>query len=422
MHERSGTFGGSPRRRRFALTAAAAAMVMSRAPVSADVQYAVKDLGVLHPGWGTLAEGVNNSGVTAGTAEAPGFSPYRALRLDHGNVLDIGTLGGGLAEAFAINDAGQIVGDATLGSDPLTYHAFRWTSGVMLDLGVFPPQNVSQARGINSQGDVVGIALKSSGAAVSFHPFLWHNGVLSDLAPASGFTDTYAEGINDGGLVVGTQNPGGSTAKAVKWSGGVMTMLNSLLPGGSGISLREAHGVNNAGQIVGEAVFGGGPSQHGFVLTNGVVDDFGIPAGADFSRAWAINESGHAVGDVFYTSEAPHAVLRRDGATIDLNAVIDPALGVHLSNAFGINDCGQIAVTGHYNSTPLVFRAFLLTPINPKDLTGDGKVDVDDLFVVINSWGSCRGCPADVAPSPDGDGEVDVDDLFAVINAWTACP
>jgi len=52
---------------------------------------------------------------------------------------------------------------------------------------------------------------------------------------------------------------------------------------------------------------------------------------------------------------------------------------------------------------------------------GNGIVNVDDLLMVINSWGPCSGCAADIVP-PGGNGVVNVDDLLAVINAWGACP
>ena len=48
---------------------------------------------------------------------------------------------------------------------------------------------------------------------------------------------------------------------------------------------------------------------------------------------------------------------------------------------------------------------------------GSGNVDVDDLLLVINSWGPCAGCAADIVNS----GMVDVDDLLAVINQWGEC-
>ena len=57
------------------------------------------------------------------------------------------------------------------------------------------------------------------------------------------------------------------------------------------------------------------------------------------------------------------------------------------------------------------------------DIAGNNNVvDVDDLLIVINGWGACKGsCPADIAPE-GGDGMVDVDDLLSIINAWGGCP
>lgn len=52
---------------------------------------------------------------------------------------------------------------------------------------------------------------------------------------------------------------------------------------------------------------------------------------------------------------------------------------------------------------------------------GDGVTDIDDLFAVINCWGSAGiGACGDIAPA-GGDGVTDIDDLFAVINAWGPC-
>jgi hypothetical protein len=60
---------------------------------------------------------------------------------------------------------------------------------------------------------------------------------------------------------------------------------------------------------------------------------------------------------------------------------------------------------------------------------GNGVVNIDDLFAVINQWGACpqpcpphsSTCSADVAP-PGGNCVVNIDDLFAVITAWGQCP
>jgi hypothetical protein len=54
----------------------------------------------------------------------------------------------------------------------------------------------------------------------------------------------------------------------------------------------------------------------------------------------------------------------------------------------------------------------------PSDVNGDGVTNVDDLLLVIGSWGICPlPCPADVV----ADGQVNVDDLLAVIGGWGPC-
>jgi hypothetical protein len=52
---------------------------------------------------------------------------------------------------------------------------------------------------------------------------------------------------------------------------------------------------------------------------------------------------------------------------------------------------------------------------------GDGNTDIDDLLLVINSWGTCpehEPCYADITATV---GTVDIDDLLAVINGWGSC-
>lgn len=48
------------------------------------------------------------------------------------------------------------------------------------------------------------------------------------------------------------------------------------------------------------------------------------------------------------------------------------------------------------------------------DINGDGAVNVQDLIVLLSSWGSCAGCPADL----DGNGLVDFRDAIILFAAW----
>ena len=54
---------------------------------------------------------------------------------------------------------------------------------------------------------------------------------------------------------------------------------------------------------------------------------------------------------------------------------------------------------------------------------GNGIVNVDDLLVVINSWGPCPApCPRYCTADIDHNCAVNVDDLLAIINGWGPCP
>jgi hypothetical protein len=52
------------------------------------------------------------------------------------------------------------------------------------------------------------------------------------------------------------------------------------------------------------------------------------------------------------------------------------------------------------------------------DANHDGSVDIDDLLMVINAWGSCPAPPVACDADMNASGTVDIDDLLTVINHW----
>ena len=73
---------------------------------------------------------------------------------------DLGTLGGTNSSAFAINDSGQVVGQASTSDG--AQHAFLYQNEKMIDLGTrtHPDQNgnvwsLDTARGINNNGQII---------------------------------------------------------------------------------------------------------------------------------------------------------------------------------------------------------------------------------------------------------------------------
>ena len=131
-----------------------------------------------------------------------------------------------------------------------------------------------------------------------------------------------------------------------------------------------AFGINNSGQVVGGAMTKSG-DVHAFLwqASRGMLD-LGTLGGIG-TIAFGINKSGQVVGktttqtlqalDAFLNvSGDEHAFLYSDGKMTDLNTMIDPASGWHLSSAAAINDQGQIVGSGINKAGQS--HAFLLTP------------------------------------------------------------
>lgn len=218
------------------------------------------DLGAL-PGQNACeAYGINNAGKVVGYSYTDTISDFRAFIYD-GSLHDLGLLPGGTtALAFGINGAGDVVGECSVpgqGSRSFVYH-----SGTMTDIGGVPGSNVNGAKAINDQGHIVGY----SGVAGVGHPYLYDGSTFRDLGILPGTVDGVAEDINSVDQVVGRCNLfNGSGSRAFLYSGGVLMDLNSLLPPGSGWTLQDARGINDAGQIVGFGTFGG--HTRAFVMT-----------------------------------------------------------------------------------------------------------------------------------------------------------
>ena len=84
--------------------------------------------------------------------------------------------------------------------------------------------------------------------------------------------------------------------------------------------------------------------------------DLGI-LGGNYSYAYGINNAGQVVGSSGAADSGfNHAFLYSNGQMMDLNDLIDPSLGITLTEATGINDHGQIVANGGLD-------AYLLTPI-----------------------------------------------------------
>jgi probable HAF family extracellular repeat protein len=197
------------------------------------------------PQHGTFND-VSESGTAVGGLFLPGNLDSHATMYKDGVITDLGQMGGGWSVAWAINNAGTIVGNASLPTRPSAacgssaasctrtapcatsaLSAARpatpttsttpawWSAPPTPRAGAWSPRSTrtascgrfteipgnSAARSVNERGDVVGSSDRGG--------WLYSNGVLTMLADipevrAAGYTSISPVGINDRGWITGT--------------------------------------------------------------------------------------------------------------------------------------------------------------------------------------------------------------------------
>jgi probable HAF family extracellular repeat protein len=171
-------------------------------------------------------------------------------------MIDLGTLGGTIGTPNAMNNRGEVVGLSNLAGDQVN-HPFLWNGEKMIDLGTFGG-DFGQANWINEAGEVVGSAFNKDQELLAF---LWKNGALINLGTLPADTCSNALGINSDGQVVGVSAttclhvPTAQERHAFLWENGHLTDLNTFLPPRANLQqLTDAYNINDRGEIVGLGV------------------------------------------------------------------------------------------------------------------------------------------------------------------------
>jgi uncharacterized repeat protein (TIGR01451 family) len=325
------------------------------------------------------------------------------------SIVDLGTLGGSESRAWAINNNGQVVGDAQIGSGQ--FRAFKFTDinsnqqlnpGEMQDLGIMDNLSESRGRDINNNGQVVGflagsngttraftwdstngmkelesgtasaLSINSNGQAVgsfkvtpNFHAIRWENNQkLPLITPVD--NSSWATSNNDNGDIVGYTNIFGTGVQAFLWNGGTMQDAINLGTLDNASTIR-AWDINSQGKVVGQS-----GSKAFFWTASGGMKDLGSLGGT--SQALGINTNSQVVGKsnnlAFLWSDTNGNSQTDPGEMIELNTLLPSSSGWSLTEAQDINDAGQIVGTGTINGQT---HAFLLTPTS----------DSSDLSVTI---------------------------------------
>jgi probable HAF family extracellular repeat protein len=335
-----------------------------------------------------------------------------------------------------INNSGQVVGDSP--NSAAATHAFLYSGGSMYDLGCLGDNAAatSRAYGINASGEVCGLSyMNGSGQSGYSQIFLWNptspnatTGTMYNLGGLGAGGAVLGNGIpraiNDHGQVAGVALGSASTGTAFLWTPtspqgttGSMVDIGSQLTG-AGFTNVQAENISSNGMVVGYGTPPGGTDFDVFLWTptsangsTGTMLDLTAADPTDFgteSRAFGVNRSGMVVGS---SGNGANAFLYDNGVYTNLNNLINPASGwTALSYAMAINDANQITGWGVYNGNN---DAFLLTLL-PGDANFDGKVDVNDLTIVLANFGKTVGASWTTGDF-NGDGRVDVNDLTIVL-------
>jgi probable HAF family extracellular repeat protein len=196
---------------------------------------------------GAVAKDINNRGDIVGGYSAPG-AVSRAFTLRDGVMHDLGSLGGGFNQANAINDAGTIVGTASLDSQGVQWRPFVFKDGFMRDLGTFGGATGS-AIDVNNQGVIVGNAQDASGRFIAF--------MTDGSGPLRRFVDLpgnqFAAAINQHGAIVGNAD-----LTSFLYEDGELTILDDIPEVKANWFFLFPMAINDRGWIVGTGQRRGG--------------------------------------------------------------------------------------------------------------------------------------------------------------------
>jgi probable HAF family extracellular repeat protein len=308
----------------------------------------------------TTATALNASGQVVGYYNtSSGATHAFATGANGTGFTDLGTLGGANSWASGINNAGQIVGWSDTTSGAANAFVTSLSANGLTNLGTVSGTS-SGAKAINNNGDVL-VAYESANDVRGTAVITLSTSAVKDVTPY-GLSGHYskpleasANSINDLGTIVGSKIEHCNCARNAYL---FPATSNTYLNVSSVSSHSAALEVNNQNQVVGymqltfykDGKYDFSGYRAGYVdlsSTSRVFQDLGT-LGGRHSYAYGINNLGQVVGQADTASGLAHAFLTGPGGTnmLDLNSLVTLTDGAYLTEAKDVNDLGQIIAMG----------------------------------------------------------------------------
>ena len=324
------------------------------------------------------------------------------------------------SQALAIHGS-KVVGtysnaDLELG---VTGYLYDFQTDQFTSLGTLPGGDWSQARAINSAGEIVGF-WGNTVMGPSPLAFIWRDGEMIDIHPDFGTPKSDANDMNNDSIVTGWMGSSTLTdARAFVWENGKVTELPPIRGGFTS----EGRAINAMRQVVGHGKMEGDRATltRAFLWEDNRFTDLGTLRGFDRCAAIDINDSTIIIGgcDQSDNPQNDQLFVWSHGVMVNLNDLVLDNSGVEISTISAINNCGKIAATAHSDDLDATVGV-LLSPLNQGilgDLNGDGVVSAGDVLILLSNWGPCDNCE-DCSADLNGDCVVGAVDLLILLANW----
>ena len=237
-----------------------------------------------------------------------------------------------------LNNQGQVVGYSVVTFPVMGY---IWQAGVMTFLPPLFPRQETEGLSINEKGEIVGLADPTPlDSSLSFHAVYWGlDRKPVDLGVLLGQDISVARAINDEGQILSTS---ASIFVATNEHTLIVTDASASSPlqftiSGSGLTIA---GMTNSGLISGTV------DSKAFFWREGKLT-YILPFGAVSSSVFGFNNDGAIVGTYTTADAKIRPFVYDDGIVTDLFSELSPLLptGASLTTAFDINNLGQILIS-----------------------------------------------------------------------------